>query len=70
MRYSQAGSFREQVNFLRCQFVQDGDVPSTNVLSEEVVAQALSAISGRLDRVFSPWVTLWVFLGQVLSADP
>ncbi len=23
-----------------------------------------------LDRIYSPLVTLWVFLGQVLSADP
>jgi hypothetical protein len=69
MRYSQEGSFREQVNFLRRQSLQDGDLPFTNVLPEEVVAQALTAISGWSDRVFSPLVTLWVFLGQVLSAD-
>jgi hypothetical protein len=57
------------VQFLRRQFLQDGDLPFTNVLTEEVVAQALAAVTGWLDRVFSPLVTLWVFLGQVLSAD-
>jgi hypothetical protein len=62
-------SFREQVSTLRRQFLQDGDLPFTNVLTEEVIAQALTAISGWLDRIFSPLVTLWVFLGQVLSAD-
>lgn len=31
--------------------------------------QALAAVGGWLDRVFSPLVTLWVFLGQVLSPD-
>ena len=43
---------------------------SRNVLSEEVVSQSLAAI-GRCwkDRIYSPLVTLWVFLGQVLSAD-
>src|SRR5438876_6914546 len=69
MRYSHQGSFREQVGFLRRQFLQDGDLPFTDVLTEEVIAQALAAIGGWLDRVFSPLVTLWVFLGQVLSAD-
>jgi Transposase DDE domain len=62
-------SFRDQVSTLRQQFLQDGDLPFTNVLTEEVIAQALATISGWLDRIFSPLVTLWVFLGQVLSAD-
>ena len=44
-------------------------MPFTNVLTEEVIAQALTALGGWLDRIFSPLVTLWVFLGQVLSAD-
>src|SRR5215468_2751880 len=63
------GSFREQVSTLRRQFLQDGDLPFTDVLTEEVIAQALAAVTGWLDRIFSPLVTLWVFLGQVLSAD-
>jgi hypothetical protein len=57
------------VQFLRRQFLQDGDLPFTNVLTEEVIAQALAAVTDWLDRVFSPLVTLWVFLSQVLSAD-
>src|SRR6478752_10211223 len=69
MRSRHPGSFRQQVAFLRRQFLQDGDLPFTNVLTEEVIAQALAALSGWLDRIFSPLVTLWVFLGQVLSAD-
>src|SRR5947209_1694242 len=59
----------QQVQFLRRQFLQDGDLPFTNILTEEVIAQALTAVTGWLDRVFSPLVTLWVFLGQVLGAD-
>src|SRR5204862_1254275 len=62
-------SFREPLGTLRRQFLQDGDLPFTTVLTEEVIAQALAAVTGWLDRVFSPLVTLWVFLGQVLSAD-
>jgi hypothetical protein len=69
MPYSNPGAFRAQARFLRRQFLQDGALPFTNALTEEVIAQALTALSGWLDRIFSPLVTLWVFLGQVLSAD-
>src|SRR5580692_6305790 len=70
MRYCNQGWFRQQVSFLRRQFLQDGDLPFSNVLSEGIVAQALTALDlCWLDRIYSPLVTLWVFLGQVLSAD-
>src|SRR5437879_8192582 len=69
MRPANRATFRAQVNFLRRQFLQDGDLPFTNVLTEGVLARALAAVTGWLDRIFSPLVTLWVFLGQVLSAD-
>src|SRR5437764_6291422 len=69
VRYSNSGSVREQVGFRRRQFLQDGGLPFTDVLTEDVITQALAAVGGWLDRIFSPLVTLWVFLGQVLSAD-
>jgi Transposase DDE domain len=70
MRHSQQGCFRQQVGFLRRQFLQDGELPFSNVLSEDIVARALTAIEVFwMDRIYSPLVTLWVFLGQVLSAD-
>jgi hypothetical protein len=69
MRPLNQGWFRPQVQFLRRQFLQDGDLPFTDVLTEEAIAQALATVTGWLDRIFSPLVTLWVFLGQVLSAD-
>src|ERR1700704_7034289 len=69
MRHPHRASYREQVNLLRRQFLQDGDLPFTDVLTEEVIEQALASLSGWLDRIFSPLVTLWVFLGQALSAD-
>ena len=70
MRCSNPTRLREQVRFLRRQFLQDGDLPFTNVLSEESVSQALTA-AGQVfnDRIYTPLVTLWVFLSQVLSAD-
>src|SRR4051794_7978367 len=64
-----AASIRDQLHTLRRQFLQEGDLPFTNILTEQVIAQALASITGWLDRIFSPLVTLWVFLGQVLSAD-
>jgi hypothetical protein len=69
MRSSYPGSFRGQASFLRRQFLQDGGLPFTTVLTEDVIAHALATLGGWLDRVFSPLVTLWVFLSQVLSAD-
>ncbi len=69
MPHSHPAPFRAQVRFLRRQFLQEGDLPFTNVLTEEVIARALAALGNWLDRIFSPLVTLWVFLGQVLSAD-
>src|SRR5271167_1784120 len=70
MCHSNQGWFRQQVQFLRRQFLQDGDLPFSNVLSEDLVARTLAAIGVFwMDRIFSPLVTLWVFLGQVLSAD-
>jgi hypothetical protein len=69
MRRANPGLFRQQLSFLRRQFLQDGDLPFTNVLTQESIEQALSTVGGWLDRIFSPLVTLWVFLGQVLSAD-
>lgn len=45
-------------------------MPFANILSEQIVAQALTAIEAFwMDRIYSPLVTLWVFLGQVLNAD-
>ncbi len=70
MSFSNHGRFRQQVRFLRRQFLQDGELPFTDVLSEGTVTQALKALSVVwLDRVYSPLVTLWIFLAQVLSQD-
>ncbi len=70
MRDCNQGRFRQQVRFLRRQFLQDGDLPFCNVLSDQIVSKAMTAIETCwLDRIYSPLVTLWVFLGQVLSQD-
>jgi hypothetical protein len=69
MRHLHPRSLREQVTCLRRQFLQDGGLPFTDVLTEEVITTALAAVGGWLDRVFSPLVTPWVFFGQVLSPE-
>src|SRR5262245_66456632 len=70
MRHSNPRRLRPQVQFLRRQFAQDAALPFSDVLSEDLVAQALTAACvSWVDRIFSPLVTLWVFLAQVLSAD-
>ncbi len=64
------GRFRQQVRFLQRQFLQDGELPFSDVLSEGTITQALKALDAVWhDRVYSPLVTLWVFLSQVLSQD-
>jgi hypothetical protein len=64
------GRLRQQVDALRREFLQEGELPFADVLSSEYLTEALADIQ-RLwkDRIFTPLVTLWVFLGQVLNAD-
>lgn len=70
MRYASQGRFQEQFGLLQRQFLQEGVQPFTGILTKEVIAPALAAIEvGWKDRIFTPLVTLWVFLGQVISAD-
>jgi hypothetical protein len=64
------GRLRQQVNFLRRQFLQEGQLPFTDVLSAKTIAPAMEAIEACWkDRIYTPLVTLWVFLAQVISAD-
>ena len=70
MPQSSPGRFRRQVGFLRRQFLQGGGLPFADVLAADMVGQALAAIGAAwYDRVYTPLVTPWLFLGQVLSAD-
>ncbi len=43
MRDCNRGRFRQQLWFLRRQFLQEGDLPFSDVLSDEIVKQALTA---------------------------
>jgi hypothetical protein len=70
MRFSNQGRLREQVRFLRCQYLQDGALPFSDILTDGFIRQAMDAVEGVWkDRIYTPLVTLWVFLNQVLSPD-
>ena len=70
MRFSGSTGLRRQIQFLQRQFLQDGDLPFTDVLSSQTISQALaeSDVVWK-ERIYTPLVTLWVFLSQVLSED-
>jgi len=71
MSFSNPERIRRQVRFLQRQFLQDGDLPFSDILTMDAISQALTeAEVVWKERIFTPLVTLWVFLGQVLSADP
>jgi hypothetical protein len=64
------GRLRHQVDTLRREFLQEGELPFADVLSSGCLAEALTEIQRPWkDRIFNPLMTLWVFLGQVLNAD-
>ena len=70
MHHSKQVRLQQQIKFLRSQFLQGSDLPLSDVLSKAVLLQALEAIdSCWKQRIYTPMVTLWVFLGQVLGAD-
>jgi DDE family transposase len=70
MRFSNHGRLRQQVRFLRRQYLQDGTLPFSDILTDDLIGQALAAVEGVWkDRIYTPLITLWVFLSQVLSPD-
>jgi Transposase DDE domain len=70
MRHPARHRLQRQVESLRQEYLQDGQLPLTDVLTEECLEEAVREIKTPWkDRIFTPLVTLWVFLGQVLAAD-
>ena len=64
------GRLRQQVDCLRQQFLQQDGLPFADVLSTAGLQGALQEVPSRWnDRIFTPLITLWVFLGQALAAD-
>lgn len=70
MRNCKRRRIREQFGLLRRQFLQEDQLPLSNVLSQTVLRQALESLDfAWKDRVYTPLITLWIFLSQVISAD-
>ena len=64
------GRLHQQIDALRREFLQEGERPFAEVLSSVGLTEALAEIKAPWnDRIFTPLVTLWVFLGRVLNAD-
>jgi Transposase DDE domain len=70
MAHCTSGRLAGPLRSLQAQFGQQEGLPFSNVLSAEQVEQALRDDGVRWrDRLFSPALTLWAFLGQALSPD-
>jgi Transposase DDE domain/Insertion element 4 transposase N-terminal len=70
MVHPTSGARSRPVDSLRQQFVQGSGLPLAQHLPAAQIQEAVQAeaLSFR-DRLFSPCVTLWIFLSQVLDAD-
>jgi hypothetical protein len=67
---SNASSSRDQFVSLRDQFAQQKGLPFLRVLSRAFVETACRHLSHRWrKRVYTPWITLSIFLSQILSDD-
>ncbi len=63
-------SLKYQVDWLRKQYAQHGELPFSNVLSKKLVLETLASLGGRYyDSLYNPVVTLWIMLAQMISAD-
>lgn len=70
MRSIYTGRVRSQISFLRQQFLQGEGLPFGEVLTHETLSRALATIENEwLNRIYTPLITLRVFLWQVLNAD-
>ena|SRR5579863_2891473 len=66
MSQSTASRIHDQISFLRAQ----PRLPFSDLLDAKMVREVLKEEGVRYrDRIFSPLVTLWTFLTQVLSLD-
>ena len=64
-------SFRQQIDWFRRQFAQHACLPFSDVLPAQVVAAALELLGRRFyDSLYSPVAVLWLFLSQVIDANP
>ncbi len=64
-------SFQRKIDWFRCQFAQHGSLPFSEVLPAQVVASAMTAMCLQCyDSLYNPVTVLWLFLSQVIHANP
>ena len=70
MQDARSARFRDRLQLLRRQFLQNRDLPHLNVLAPQLLTQTAQAAGvSWLERIYVPLVTRWGILGQVLSAN-
>ncbi len=63
-------SLKNQVEWLRTQYAQNGELPFSNILSKELVLETIRSLGGNhYDSLYNQVTTLWIFLSQAISAD-
>jgi hypothetical protein len=64
-------SLRRQVEWFRTQYAQQDRLPFSEVLTRELILETLYSLGHRFyNSLYNPVTTLWLFLTQVIAADP
>ena len=64
-------SFQRKIDWFRRQFGQHAGLPFSEVLPAQVVASAMTAMCLQCyDSLYNPVTVLWLFLSQVIRANP
>ena len=64
-------SFQRQIDWFRCQFAQHSSLPFSSVLTTPYVMAALQSLGiSFYDSLYNPVTVVWLFLGQVIEANP
>lgn len=63
--------FSQKIDWFRRQFAQHGSLPFSDVLPAQVVQEAMRSLCLRYyHSLYNPVTVLWLFLGQVIHANP
>lgn len=64
-------SFQQQIDWFRRQFAQHAGLPFSEVLPAQVVVALLQSLGVQFyDSLYNPVTVLWLFLSQVIHANP
>jgi hypothetical protein len=64
-------SFQRKIDWFRCQFAQHASLPFAEVLPARVVAAAMGTLCLHCyHSLYNPVTALWLFLSQVIHANP